>query len=829
MGDIGAVRDVYDQDAAPVSSLIPWMLELIPGLVLLKDGSLMMCFAFDGLDQEGASQVDVDAAAGALEHSLLQLYSGISLWWTVQRRQDFEYPESEFANAAAEQLDRLYRESIESRRLFSNRHYLSMLLRPAKGAEGIFDSVKNHMATGHGAIKSFVLALRQQISGSNQFSQSVQDTMNLAERLENAAGQFVQRNDALELRRLKGPELMSFLHELVNPEGRVQPINLPDQEYLDTSLCESAIHPLDDVIRFDAVGSCYGSVVSVRAWPTGPGEATAPGYLDHVLELPVEMTVSMAFTVVERETAEKWITKYHSYHQSLATSFKKYVLAAVRKDDQPEQDRPQHILAAEQCEEALSELLDNTYGFLNNTIVVYGNTKDVAREGADAVVRALQERRLGAIKERMHKIGAWAGTLPGQLASSYRWHFLKGGNVADLAYIRERAPGDSVNPHLTQVLGKPAPSTSLFATPSGTPYHFNFHIGDLGHTMIIGPTGAGKSVLANFLICQYQRYRPKTIIFDKDYSCQVPTMMLGGSYIDMGNTGAEGIRLAPMRLALDESNDPWLATWIEGLLTSRGYQVTSNDLQAISHAIIDVRSASDTEPPTLSLLGNFLPDRLEEQLAPWTRIHSGPQARYFDNSEESGFSLDNPFTAIEIGRLFENQHVAVAFMKYAFKRLLDSLDGAPTLIYLEEFWFLLEDDYFRSQIRDWLKTFRKKEAVLMLATQSLDDLSESPIATTLIDAIPSRVFLANHDALTHEKLYKKFSLNDEQIMLIRSIRPKEHYYHVQRSKSRLFEARFTPQMLAYLRSDEKARSLFSKYYTSGDSSWREDYIHAITK
>src|SRR3546814_8353022 len=65
---------------------------------------------------------------------------------------------------------------------------------------------------------------------------------------------------------------------------------------------------------------------------------------------------------------------------------------------------------------------------------------------------------------------------------------------------------------------------------------------------------------------------------------------------------------------------------------------------------------------------------------------------------------------------------APAVLAYLFHRISDRLDGRPTLLIIDEGWLALDDEGFANQLREWLKTLRKKNASVIFATQSLSDI-----------------------------------------------------------------------------------------------------------
>ena len=244
------------------------------------------------------------------------------------------------------------------------------------------------------------------------------------------------------------------------------------------------------------------------------------------------------------------------------------------------------------------------------------------------------------------------------------------------------SPGATVNPYLTEQTGKPCAALTVLATEYATPFHFNFYHGDLAHTFVLGPSRSGKSVFVNFLLSQFRRYEPVNVyIFDKDYSCRIATLLQGGKHIDLNATD-RALPLNPLQLLGEPADWEWLAGWLEILLTSRGYKLTSEDDKSLWQGIESVAALSPSLWQLKSLYG-VLPRILKEELEPW--VGSGSLARYFDNVEDS-FSLTD-FTCVEMGSVLANKRLARAFMEYAFfriKKKLDSPHKVPTAIYIEE-------------------------------------------------------------------------------------------------------------------------------------------------
>ena len=477
------------------------------------------------------------------------------------------------------------------------------------------------------------------------------------------------------------------------------------------------------------------------------------------------------------------------------------------------------------------------------SIVVLARGRDAADLDETLRDAAGRLRRLGypVIRERLNLLAAFSVSIPGQWAMSPRWFFVSGANLADLAPIRSCPAGSPSNAHLSEQCGHLQPALALLPTDARTPFHFDLHVGDVGHALVLGPSGSGKSVLMNFLLAQGRKYPgSKVFIFDKDHSCRIPTLLQGGLHVDAGS-GHQPLRVNPLERLCDPAEREWLAGWLELLLTARGHAMGSDDDRALREAL-DLLSAQPPGAWRLRSLVPLLPGRLAGELEAW--VGDGALARYFDHagngwpaSGGSGEHLQadqdpavhpSEFTCIEIGRLFATPRVAGAFLDYAFRRVERSLDGSPTLIYVEEAWFMMSEPLFCQRLNDWLRTMRKRNAAVVLATQSLEEIHASPIFASVVDNIPTRIYLANPNAAAHARLYlERFGLNAAQLDRIRHACPKRDYYLTQPGRSRLASIMFPPRLLAALRSDPRAQAAFERHRAGAAPGWQQDYLDEL--
>ena len=322
-------------------------------------------------------------------------------------------------------------------------------------------------------------------------------------------------------------------------------------------------------------------------------------------------------------------------------------------------------------------------------------------------------------------------------------------------------------------------AVTVFDTSSGTPYFFNFHARDVGHTTIIGPTGAGKTVLLNFLIAQSQKFNCRVFFFDKDRGAEIFIRAIGGKYsvIEPG----EKCGFNPLQLPDTQENRTFISEWLHTLVTVNDEPFTAEDMDRISEAVIGNYKLAKKDrilrniAPFFGIEG---PGTIAGRLKMW---HSGgPYAGLFDNEHDMiDFGLGSAF-GFEMGEVLKERVSLEPVLLYLFHRINLALDGTPTIIVLDEAWALIDNKIFAGRIRDWLKTLRKLNGMVVFATQSVEDAANSSISETLIQQTATQIFLPNPKAT---QAYKTaFMVTDREFNLLQTTDPASRYFLVKQGK-----------------------------------------------
>jgi type IV secretion system protein VirB4 len=451
---------------------------------------------------------------------------------------------------------------------------------------------------------------------------------------------------------------------------------------------------------------------------------------------------------------------------------------------------------------ALQELGADDVGqaYVTATVTVWDEDPSVAAEKLRLVEKIIQGRDFTCITEGVNAIEAWLGSLPGHAYANVRQPPVSTLNLAHMIPLSAIWAGPESDEHFT------APPLFFGRTEGSTPFRFALHVGDVGHTLVVGPTGAGKSVLLALMVLQFRRY-PHSQVFAFDFggSIRAAALAIRGDWHDLGGSLSDAVEtsvsLQPLAGIHHTPERAWAADWIVDILTREGVAVTPELKEHLWAALTSLASAPIGERTLTGLAVLLQSAKLKQALRPY--CIGGAYGRLLDAEQER--LGEASVQAFETEGLI-GTGAAGAVLAYLFHRIEGRLDGRPTLLIIDEGWLALDDGGFAAQLREWLKTLRKKNASVVFATQSLSDIDGSPIAPAIVESCPTRIFLPNERAIEPQitAIYQRFGLNDRQIEIIARATPKRDYYCQSRRGNRLFELGLGPIALAFCAASSKA-------------------------
>jgi len=762
----------YRRSISHLADFLPWAALVDEGIVLNKDGSFQRTARFRGPDLDSAVPAELVGVAGRLNNALRRLGSGWAVFVEAQRHPASQYPEGYFPDVASALVDVERRAQFEEEGAhYESNYFLTFLYLPppedTARAEGFLYEGRDrrHDADARQVQRGFV------------------------ERTERVLG--LVEGFMPELKWLDDEETLTYLHSTISTKR--QRVRVPEiPVYLDAILADQ---PLTGGLE-PMLGNSHLRVLTVVGFPT----VTTPGILDELNRLAFAYRWSTRAIMLDKTNATRLLTKIRRQWFAKRKSVAAILKEVMTNEASTLLDTDAHNKAMD-ADAALQELGSDAIGqaFVTASVSVWDDDISVADEKLRLVEKVIQGRDFTCMAESVNAVEAWLGSLPGHVYANVRQPPVSTLNLAHMIPLSAVWAGPDRDEHLG------APALFFGKTEGATPFRFSLHVGDVGHTLVVGPTGAGKSVLLALMALQFRRY-PHNQIFAFDFggSIRAAALAMGGDWHDLGGDLTDGasasVSLQPLSRIPDVPERAWAADWIVNILTREGITTTPEVKEHLWSALTSLASAPVMERTLTGLSVLLQSQALKRALQPY--CVGGPSGRLLDaETERLG---DASVQAFETEGLI-GTGAAPAVLAYLFHRIEDRLDGRPTLLIVDEGWLALDDEGFAGQLREWLKTLRKKNASVVFATQSLSDIDSSAIAPAIIESCQTRLLLPNERAIEPQitAIYRRFGLNDRQIEILARATPKRDYYCQSRRGNRLFELGLGEVALAFCAASSK--------------------------
>ncbi|MBP0114424.1 conjugal transfer protein TrbE [Bradyrhizobium vignae] len=762
----------YRHSSARLADFLPWAALVDEGIILNKDGSFQRTAKFRGPDLDSAVPAELVAVAGRLNNALRRLGSGWAVFVEAQRHFAGVYPPSTFPDVASALVDAERRAQFEEAGAhYESSYFLTFLyLPPEEGAARAERLLYEGRDRTVGADAREVL--RGFVDQTNRVLQLVQGFMP-------------------ECTWLDDQDTLTFLHSTISTKRhRVRVPEIP--MYIDALLADQ---PLTGGLE-PMLGSANLRVLTIVGFPG----ATTPGILDDLNRLAFSYRWSTRAIMLDKTDATKLLTKIRRQWFTKRKSIGAILKEVMTNEASTLLDTDAHNKALD-ADAALQQLGSDQIGqaFVTATVTVWDRDPSAADERLRLVEKVIQGRDFTCMIERVNAVEAWLGSLPGHVYANVRQPPVSTLNLAHMIPMSAVWAGEARDLHFQ------GPPLLFGKTEGSTPFRFSLHVGDVGHTLVVGPTGAGKSVLLALMALQFRRY-PNSQVFAFDFggSIRAAALAMGGDWHDLGGALSDGdenpVALQPLAWIDDPTERGWATEWIGAILAREKVGITPEVKHHLWSALTSLASAPREERTLTGLSVLLQSNSLKRALQPYCL--GGPSGRLLDAEfERLG---EASVQAFETEGLIGTS-AAPAVLAYLFHRIGDRLDGRPTLLIVDEGWLALDDEDFAGQLREWLKTLRKKNASVIFATQSLSDIDGSAIAPAIIESCPTRLLLPNERSIEPQitAIYRRFGLNDRQIELLSRATPKRDYYCQSRRGNRMFELGLGEVALAFTAASSK--------------------------
>lgn len=780
------------------------------GIIEGKLGEYMVVWKYTGIDYESSSNDELNYVSTRLNDILRSLGSGWAMWTEAIRIETSVYPDADdchFQDEISRMIDDERRIAVKEQEA----HYetvafiVLMYTPPSKISRKFADAmVDNDSETEQLTLEEKNLYyFKKQIETFQGGLGSIFETVRLKPYIADDGCYYCP--------------ILQLLHYCAT--GITRTVRVPHPEIP----IESLIAGQDFFPSLTPrVGDFFIGAVSIEGMHT----FTEPAMLAVFDQLPLKYRWSTRFLFLDRHkaiatlegTRRKWNQKRIGFKDQLFQS------ANPRVDI----DAENMVVDTDQ---ALAEIRsgDVNEGYYTSAFILYAETIEALHDATDIFKNKLDSLGYGARVERVNAVETFLGSVPGNGYTNITRIPINTANLADLLPVASAWPGDEYNP--CPFYEAESPPLIQGETPGSTPFRLNLHIGDVGHTFIAGPTGSGKSTLLALIAAQHLKYKDAQVfVFDKGHSMLPLCSGVGGSHFDIGHEDRNGEMIHQfMPLAdIDKTNDIlWANNWIENCLELQGVKVNAAKRTLISEAMNRLRTSPNRSMS--EYVANLQDREMSEALNFYTI--GGDAGKLLDGERDSADW--KTFNVMEVGGLMETgDRMVLPVLLYLFKKIERSLTGRPTLLILDECWLMLDHPVFRAMIREWLKTLRKANTAVVMATQSVEDAAKSGIMDVINTSCLTKILLPNSSIYDDQigKFYREsLSMNDNEIELLAHAIPKQQYYYRSEKGKRIFELNLRPKTLAYVgRSSPEDISTLRYMMEEHPDNWRHYWLDHCT-
>ena len=738
-----------------MSSLIGLLAFVDQNTFLTKSGDLGVVIRVAGVDAECLDHDERDQVARRFESAIRIFDERFRLYQYLLKRDHAPIPHGHYQNPVLEQAIRDRIAFLESKtdQLYTFDLFMVVMYEGWHRPQTFADRIRALITSPGATLAQTLSAAKTLLIIENQLDRAREFLSNKAESF------LIQLRGAVGVELLDRVSAFRFFRHLLNPAPYKRDVPLKFNQHLDYFTCDSSLECHRDHLEVDDYSV---AVLSLKE----PPSQTFPRMLKALHDVPSNYVIVSEWKPESGWAARREIhSKRRHFHNSQA-SLTNYIT-----DQAP---NPHEILIDDGAASVVAdlgrclreiEITGNYFGKFSLTIVLYDQNRARLHRAVAECFKVFSTHDAGLIEERYNLLNAFLAVIPGNRAFNLRRLWLLNTNYADLSFLFTSRTGETHNPHLDQEY------LAVLETSSSTPYFLNLHYQDVAHTMILGATGSGKSFFLNFLLTHLQKYEPLTYIFDLGGSYEWLTRLFGGSYLRVG-IEQRSFTINPFRLPPTRENLHFLFSFVKVLVESGGYAMTSQDERDLYDQIGNLREI-DPAQRRLFTLSNILGRGLAEQLRKW--VQGGQYAALFDNVEDN-LTLAQ-FQTFDFEGMDQYPQVLEPLLFYILHRANASiydpvLDTRFKAFVIDEAWRFLRNDTVRLYITKAVKTWRKRNAAVIVATQSSADLECCQMVKVIAESCPTKMFLAN-PGMDRREYREIFHLNETEAELIASLTPKQ--------------------------------------------------------
>ena len=529
-------------------------------------------------------------------------------------------------------------------------------------------------------------------------------------------------------------EHLSLISYLVNHDGAPRPLG--DTIELNRQIANARL-----TFTNSGTGSIGKHLFAAKAVKVFP-QHLENGCLDDLLFLPCELVLSVSF-------------RFQLQTQAVAQIERQIRVLTLSKDAAVSQV-DELALARDEIASGNISIGESSFHLIH-----YAPDPDALENQSQAIDRLFDRAGLVPTDDDIALQNKYLATLPGNWGYRTRTYTgLHSGNIAALFTLRSQPPGRLAGHWCDR------PLTTML-TRAHTAYGLDLHVEDLGNTIITGQSGSGKTVLICYLAACCVRAGARVVFIDKDRGAEIFVRAGAGPYhtIEPGTP----TRFNPFAQTDTRENIEFTATLIQDIIRANTERLTPAQIEQIHDSVIHVFGLPRNERRLASLV-HFLSRQSQSELyhalTPW--IGEGQHAWLFDHNAPINIT-QHPISGFDMTHILDNRHLRSFALRWLIHQIDGLLDGSPLVIVIDEGWRTLDDTAFAAQIKNFAKTIRKRNGLIIFGSNNPMDLTRTEAGRELIVQSPTTIFTANPAGSAGD--YDHYRLNERQIGQILALAP----------------------------------------------------------
>ena len=714
----------------PYESLIPTFSYYDPYTIITKNGELMQTVKITGFNNEFGNSESVNlrdiirAVIGDRIDS-----SEFAIWLHTIRKKKNILPKGKYNNYASNLINQEWNEGNNWSDQYINELYMTIII------------------SGESAFKKNISSFFHSFS-SKAMSRAYKANIKIkSKRLNDIIENILEDMKDFGIKRLSIYKnngsyysgQMSFLSKIVNFTDDKHDLKVSS---LDSDLtdCKLAFGNRELEVMVNDKDH-FGAIFSVKEY-----NEVSIGSLDKFLQLPQEFIITQSLCFTDRHNALEKI------------NYQNYVLEVS-------QDEDIKYFSGLNDEILNDNRKETDFSGQQTTITLINDTNRGLKKDIKSALYTLQKLGLSIIREELYLEHCFWSQIPGNFKLLSRKNVVNSSKFGGFASLHNFPAGSMKNNHWGNAI-------TIFRTIVGTPYFFNFHHKDRGHTVIVGPINSGKAAIMNFLLSETKKINNRLFYFNSHSASEIFIRSIGGNYFYPTNNknNPEALKINPLNLEDNANNQDFLERWFNYLI-NYGSKVPDEERDLIKPI---VKQIFQQKIRKLSLASDLFKDKapnIYKKLSIW---HSdGKYSFIFDHEKENDINI-NLINSVSFSKILQNKALLIPIFSYLLHKIENSLDGSPTIIAIDKSMQLINNYAIAPTLDNFLERVAKKNCIVIFSIDSEEDIADNYIQKIFHDNITTSIFLAN--SMSHDYYKSIFNLNKYEFELIEKLANNQKYF-----------------------------------------------------